>query len=54
MGTSGTIRYTPYLDEVIDDPYPFYQQLRDEAPAHFIAEYDCWFLSRFADVWASH
>ena len=43
--------YTPYLDEVIDDPYPSYKRLRDEAPAYFVEEYGCWFVSRFADVW---
>jgi len=45
------IPYTPYLDEVIDDPYPAYKRLRDEAPAYFIEEYGCWFVSRFEDVW---
>jgi len=45
------LQYTPYLDEVIDDPYPTYKRLRDEAPAFYIEEYDCWFISRFADVW---
>ncbi len=26
-------RYHPFHDEVLDDPHPFYRQLRDEAPA---------------------
>jgi cytochrome P450 len=43
--------YTPYLDEVLEDPYPAYQRLRDEAPAYFIEEYGCWFVSRFKDIW---
>jgi len=45
------IHYTPYLDEVIDDPFPLYKRLRDEEPAYYVEEFDCWFLSRFADVW---
>ena len=45
------IHYTPYLEEVIDDPYPSYARLREEAPAYFVEEYNCWFLSRFEDVW---
>jgi cytochrome P450 len=48
----GLIDYDPYSPEVIRDPLPFYARLRDEAPAYYIAKYDCWALSRFADVWA--
>jgi cytochrome P450 len=46
------VRYDPFDAEIIHgDPYPIYQQLRDEAPAYYIERYDCWALSRFADVW---
>ena len=45
------IHYTPYLEEVIRDPYPIYKRLRDEAPAYFVEDYNCWFLSRFEDIW---
>src|SRR5262249_1539391 len=34
-----------------DDPFPIYRRLRDEAPALYLEEYDCFFLSRFQDVW---
>jgi hypothetical protein len=44
-------RYHPFHDAVLDDPHPFYRQLRDEAPAFYIEEFDCWFLSRFEDIW---
>jgi hypothetical protein len=29
------------MDEVLDDPYPIYKQLRDEAPAYYVEEFDC-------------
>jgi len=43
--------YNPLMDEVLDDPYPIYKQLRDEAPAYYVEEFDCWALSRFDDIW---
>jgi hypothetical protein len=43
--------YDPFAEEVLADPYPFYKQLRDEAPAYYLEKYDCWALSRFQDVW---
>lgn len=45
------VHYDPYSDQILDDPQPVYRQLRDESPAHFIEEFDTWFLSRFADIW---
>ncbi|MFI5319583.1 MAG: cytochrome P450 [Myxococcota bacterium] len=45
------LSYDPFAPEVIRDPYPFYKQLRDHAPAHYLAKYDCWALSRFEDIW---
>lgn len=45
------VRYNPFSDEVLDDPHPFYKQLRDETPACYLEEFDCWFLSRFDDIW---
>lgn len=43
--------YDPFAPAVMDDPLPFYRRLRDESPAHYLAKYDAWALSRFADVW---
>ena len=43
--------YHPFSEAVYDDPYPFYRRLRDEAPAFYLEEFDCWFLSRFEDIW---
>lgn len=45
------VTYNPLSDDVLDDPQPFYRQLRDEAPAYYVDEFDCWFLSRFDDIW---
>ena len=45
------IEYDPFGDRTFDDPFPVYKQLRDEAPLHYIEELDCWFLSRFDDIW---
>ena len=43
--------YDPLSAEILEDPYPVYQRLRDEAPAYWLEEYDCWALSRFEDIW---
>jgi hypothetical protein len=40
------IHYDPFSDECLDDPHPIYKRLRDEAPAYYAPELDCWFLSR--------
>ena len=45
------VYYNPLMDEVLDDPLPIYKQLRDEAPAYYVEEFDCWMLSRFDDIW---
>lgn len=45
------VDYDPYMDEIMDSPYPTYRRLRDESPVHYLEEYDCWFLSRFETVW---
>lgn len=49
--TEDRLRYSPFLPEVMADPFPYYRRLRDEAPAYYIAEYDAWAISRFEDVW---
>ncbi len=45
------VDYHPFSDAVCTDPWPIYRKLRDEAPALYLPEFDCWFLSRFDDVW---
>jgi len=44
------VEYNPFWDEVIDDPFPIYRRMRDEKPACYVEEIDCWALSRFADI----
>src|SRR3990172_3515759 len=45
------VDYHPFSDAISTDPWPTYRRLRDEAPAFYLPEFDCWFLSRFEDVW---
>ena len=46
------VEYNPFSEECIKgDPLPIYKQLRDEAPAYYLEEYDTWALSRFEDIW---
>ena len=45
MISSDYLLSTPQLE----DPYPFYRQLRDDDPAHYSATEDLWVLSRFHD-----
>ena len=45
------VQYSPLMPEVLEDPLPIYKQLRDEAPAYYVEEFDCWALSRFDDIW---
>ncbi|MEM7409472.1 MAG: cytochrome P450 [Myxococcota bacterium] len=46
------VDYNPFSEAIYDDPFPTYRALRDHSPVHYVEEFDCWFLSRFADVWA--
>ena len=39
-----------YGDDIILDPYPFYKQMRDLAPAVWLSKYDMWLISRYEDV----
>jgi cytochrome P450 len=44
-----SISYDPYTAVNLDDPYPLYQRLRDEAPLYYNDEYDFYAVSRFGD-----
>ena len=46
-----TVIYDPFSDEAMRDPHPLYKRLREEDPVHYIAKYNAWALTRFADVW---
>ena len=53
MTAVAPVRYDPLDPELWRDPYPVYQQLRDEDPVHYVADKGFWVLSRFADVFAA-
>lgn len=47
------VSYHP-LSEVVygDGIWPVFRQMRDQAPAYFLPEFDCYFLTRFEDIWS--
>jgi cytochrome P450 len=49
-GEEAPVRYDPLVG--LDDPYPVYRRLRDEAPVYLAEARDTWVLSRFDDVQA--
>jgi cytochrome P450 len=48
---SPAVAWTPLVQ--LDDPYPVYRRLRDEAPLYHAADPDIWALTRFEDVQAA-
>ncbi|MBI3795403.1 MAG: cytochrome P450 [Deltaproteobacteria bacterium] len=42
--------YNPLAPEVIENPYPYYAYLREQAPVYWIEPLQAWALSRYADV----
>ena len=42
--------FDPYSPAVDADPFPYYKQLRDEAPCFWNPEAQMWILSRYADI----
>ncbi|WNG86873.1 cytochrome P450 [Mycobacterium sp. ITM-2016-00317] len=48
--TISEVRLDPYDYAFHEDPYPYYQRLRDEAPLYRNEELGFWALSRHADV----
>ena len=44
------MRYDPYDRSIVENPYPTYQWLRDEAPVYQNEEIGFWALSRWDDV----
>jgi cytochrome P450 len=49
MTGQAAIEFDPYSHKVHDDPYPYYQRLRDEAPV-YLSPRGFWVLSRWDDV----
>lgn len=42
--------YDPYLDSVLDDPYPYYEQLRELGPIFYLSRYGAFGLARHAEI----
>ena len=47
------VAYDPLAPEVIDNPYPWYEALRDQSPAYYDDHRDIWVISRYDDVLAA-
>ena len=43
--------YHPFDPKIWDDPFATFKVLRDEHPAYYLEDLNCWFISRFEDVW---
>jgi cytochrome P450 len=48
--TPEATEYDPFSDEVMRNPWPYYEALRRDAPVFYLEKYDTWFLSRFEDI----
>jgi cytochrome P450 len=48
------VTYNPFDWATAHNPYPVYQQLRDEAPVYHNEQFGFWALSRYDDVIAGH
>jgi cytochrome P450 len=44
------IRFDPLDSVVQQDPYPYYQRLREHAPVHYVESVGAWGIFRYADV----
>lgn len=44
------LHYDPFVFSVIDDPYPYYRELRNNFPVYHNEERGFWAISRFEDV----
>ncbi|GAA1874390.1 cytochrome P450 [Actinomadura bangladeshensis] len=53
MDPAAQVSYSPFDYAVHEDPYPFYERLREEAPVYRNDELGFWALSRHADVAAA-
>jgi len=42
-----------FAPEAVEDPYPMLAELRELSPAVYMAKYDFWLLTRYADVRAA-
>mgnify|MGYP001070763426 CR=1 FL=1 len=47
-----TSDFDPYAEEVLNDPYPFYEELRELGPVVYLQRYDAYAVARHAEVHA--
>lgn len=52
-GQEMSMDYNPHSKELMANPFPVYQKLRDEHPAYYNRDLDLWVLSRYQDVSAA-
>jgi cytochrome P450 len=50
VATTEGLYYDPYETRILEDPYPIFKRLRDEAPLYYNEPYDFYAVSRFDDV----
>ena len=43
-------RYAEFNPDIMANPYPLYQELRDQAPVHWSPGFDNWLVTRYSDV----
>lgn len=48
--TTTSISFDPFASDVLRDPYPHYERLRDEAPVHYVDDLELWMVTRYDDV----
>jgi cytochrome P450 len=48
--TTQDVYYDPYDRAILEDPYPIFKRMRDEAPLYYNEEYDFYAVSRYDDV----
>lgn len=42
--------FDPYADEVLDDPYPHYEMLRELGPVFYLSRYNAYGIARHAEI----
>ena len=47
---SPSFEYDPFSREAMDNPLPFYKELRDNHPVYYSEKYDGFFFTRFDDI----
>ncbi|UGQ11875.1 cytochrome P450 [Yinghuangia sp. ASG 101] len=50
MTTADAVYWDPYDHALVQDPYPIYKRLREEAPLYYNEKYDFYAVSRHSDV----